>query len=814
MDMTSTRERPDNTLFESKVNANNLLNAFHYYSNSIKTLSLDCFDTIIWRNTATPTDVFFDLQHNTSFKKLGLNPILRIRAESDARLLKVIKHWKTEVTLRDIYLQYFPSLSEDEIKELTDAEINAEINALYAFPPMLDLIRAAHTKGIPVIIVSDTYFTEAQLRRILQHVLPEDVYQMISTIFCSSEHGQSKVNGIFNTVLAKLQCNPQDILHVGDNPAADYSAPKSLQLHALHFVHHEENVAENLRMQSSMACIMDPSIRHTRSLTSPFRAMLATANLNQQNAEEMIGYGSIGPIVYSFAKFILHEIDGLRKQGNKVKVAFLMRDAYLPSLICDTISSEKVGERIFISRFAAYASSFRTAADVERYLAEVLFTGRFADIARQLLLPQPICDSILKNISNSSEAYAKFAKEVMRRENLNIIFNKSKSYFNRLKNHLHKELKIESGDTLAFIDLGYSGTAQRLLEPIFKNELNIKVVGRYLLALSVPGWNESRRGLFDPEWYDERTLLSLVAYIALLEQICTSTDRSVVDYNDDGSPIFSDSTVGKLQHSKLEFIQQQTIRFADDANKFFNSLNNQFPITQLRDAALSELSRLIYLPSSIELQHLQSFQFDLNLGTNDLFSVFDQTKGFESLRKRGMFFSSMEKSGKSMRTNYPAELRAAGLEHALAFIAHHRYSLEFKLKDTNLRSESIRIIAIQGNENSQFDLDAHHTYDGYFSLCVPVHTTNIHIGLLFGQQYQWLQIYSIELINMRAYLTKVEIDYSEDCNANTVTQDMLHHGNNLYECQSNTALMMISPPEKNDGQQYILRVTYRPIVKR
>ena len=41
---------------------------------AIKVLSLDCFDTILWRGVAQPTDVFFAMCNDPLFKKLGITP--------------------------------------------------------------------------------------------------------------------------------------------------------------------------------------------------------------------------------------------------------------------------------------------------------------------------------------------------------------------------------------------------------------------------------------------------------------------------------------------------------------------------------------------------------------------------------------------------------------------------------------------------------------------------------------------------------------------------------------------------------------------
>ena len=62
------------------------------------------------------------------------------------------------------------------------------------------------------------------------------------------------------------------------------------------------------------------------------------------------------------------EVAALRAEGRRVKPVFVMRDGHLPKRVCDALAGEEVGPAVSLSRFAAYAASFRTAADIDRYL--------------------------------------------------------------------------------------------------------------------------------------------------------------------------------------------------------------------------------------------------------------------------------------------------------------------------------------------------------------------------------------------------------------------------------------------------------------
>ncbi len=65
-------------------------------------LSLDCFDTLIWRNVNQPVDVFHDLDLPGCGGKE-----LRICAEQRARKALALEARRNEVTIDDIYAHMF-----------------------------------------------------------------------------------------------------------------------------------------------------------------------------------------------------------------------------------------------------------------------------------------------------------------------------------------------------------------------------------------------------------------------------------------------------------------------------------------------------------------------------------------------------------------------------------------------------------------------------------------------------------------------------------------------------------------------------------
>lgn len=808
MDSVANRVALANT---DKVRSIDLPEIIKTYKNRIKVLSLDCFDTLIWRKTASPADVFAILQSKPTFNSLGFTAELRVRAESNARASRLFKYGDREVKLNEIYLSSFPDLTQTQLNSLVEEEISAELDACYAFSPMLDLIRAAHAEGLKIIIVSDIYLTEKQLRRILANAIPQDVLAMIDRIFCSCDHGRSKVENLFQTVIQSIGFSAEHILHIGDNQHADLLAPRTLKVNTLHFIQQGDDVNNILRLQELSAKLLDPRITSSHPMYSPFRPILSQNQLGSEQPEVSLGYVSLGPIMYAFTRFICNEIKQLHHAGKRTKVLFIMRDGYLPSLATEEFEGKAIGHRIQISRFAAFAASLCTQEDILNYFIEIGRTNRYGDLARQLLLPEHVSEPIIKSALKSHNPTFEFIRLILQPKVTDLILTRSAEYRTRLIRHVKKIANIEAGDTIVLVDLGYSGTAQRRLTPVFK-ELGIETIGRYLISLSVPGWQENRKGLFDPSCFDERAMQSLVIYISILEQLCTVNEGSVVDYAENGDPVYSNVQISQKQIDKLTQVQAQCLRFIREAKTFFH--DNKIVISDeiFQQSAFANLSRLIYLGTESELNYLKTFEMEMNLGTNDILRIFDPEKGLADLRKRGMFY--MEHPAKSKRTNYPAELRSIGIEFSLSLMVQHRYSLFLKLNDLLVKRESVSIVFVRGHEVHQTTVEAISTHEGYFALWLPAGVGNTQISVLLGQKYQLVQIESAELVVLDAFVQQNEANNTIDVKHCLSYEYMQSKGGELFECLFENSTVTMKPTMQLPSMQYIYRLVFRPIVKR
>ena len=811
------------------VKASEIDKIYPLLESGIKCLSLDFFDTLMWRKAVSPIDIFYTLQEQPTFKSLGFSARMRIESEDIARTMQYCRSARYEVNLEEIYRAFMPDLTDEQLSLLAKEEVENDISNCYPFVPIINLIDEAYKRKLKIIITSDTYYRKAQFKGFLERYLPPETIAKISNIFCSCEYGVSKSRGLFGHVLQNMKLKPNLFLHLGDNMVADLEYAHRAGMHSVHLVRSNEEMEHLNRMQTVALSYLDQTVRHKRSLDLPLKGFLSQANINVGDAEKMFGFSALGPILYAFSQFIQEQITKIasrEKSGdaagatntgskNRTKILFLMRDGYLPFLSLQELNGESFGHCVRISRFAANAASFENSRDIDRYLAKNVFSLRFKDLCKQLLLPEDISEPLIQSVESAKSPESAFINAISKKSIINTIIGNSQQYRKRLFKHLQNSANVEPGDTIVFVDLGYSGTVQTRLQSIFKKEYNIDIFGIYLIALGIPGWQSNRCGLLDPSNYDERALQTLVAYIALLEQVCTNSESSVIDYKENGEPIFSETVLNAQQHLKLRNIQNNCLQFVSEAKRYLHESQLILSSSNLRDIAVAALGRMLYFPTEQELAYLKSFQFDLNLGTDDLIDLFDEEKGLTGLIRRGLFF--IEFNLNTMRTNYPAELRYASIGLASMLMASHRFGLDMRYPDFSLRRESIviAVMSLTTGEVHNTTIKAAPTYDGYFALNIPAGKNAFQICIKLGLSYEWVQVESAELIQASYLLSSQESEFTVDIADRLAFQDMVDHGNGLFECITNSAGLTYVPDNTTQpDENQLLRIVFRPISKR
>lgn len=196
-----------------------------YYINRIKeriilliinrsdVVSLDMFDTLVYRKCGSPDNIFKMLSTyvRTEFGIEEFN-IIRTHAEKKARSTAS----GGEVTLDEIY--QIMSLDENIANSIKNKELQIEIDNIVQKKSGEFIYNAAIKLGKTVVVTTDMYLPS----NVISQMLINCGYTKHSKLFVSSEIGYRKRNGGLFKYIQKTIGNEQRIVHIGDSFISDF----------------------------------------------------------------------------------------------------------------------------------------------------------------------------------------------------------------------------------------------------------------------------------------------------------------------------------------------------------------------------------------------------------------------------------------------------------------------------------------------------------------------------------------------------------------------------------------------------------------
>ncbi|KHS87004.1 MULTISPECIES: hypothetical protein [Pectobacterium] len=765
-------------------------------SRTTKILSLDCFDTLFWRRVDKPHDIFSVINNDEG-------PASRAKAESKARAKALLKGRTGEVSIYEIYKEMSRLFSSDEIERRIHEEINAEVKFGFIYQPALDLLKAAKSRGIRTIIVSDIYFSSTQLSYLLKMVSPE-ILQFIDKIYTSSDVGCGKTSGLWNYVIKEEKVKAKSIFHAGDNFYADFKKPSEVGVNAFHYMQNEKTIMHIMEQRRIAASLLFPDYQHVKAVPSLFHSWYSSYARNTLTVENVLGFTVLGPALFGFCKHINKQ----SKKNVNVKLAFLMRDGYMPKLAYDAMYPSDITYSLRISRLTSISSSFSCKKDIEDYLVNNFssFLSENSSLEgneelinvtlQHLLLGEDTKNKIKLKLRDGGYFVHSLINAILSEVVLREVIDNSLQYRKRLITHIKKETGLKAGDTLMLIDLGYEGTTQNRLSNILEKELGIDVVGCYFIVSHTPDWDKNRTGLISPHGYDWRIILSLTNHIASFELLCSSNDNSVVDYDLLGEPIYESNSISHSILEKISKIQNQAIKFIELNSK--DSEQCFFDECVLSESAVIDIARFIYFPTIAETKFFESLTFEINLGTRNKVNFLNIKKSINYVEKYGV--SRLVDNGGGFRTNYPSELRFLGLDYAISLLSSYRNSIDFSVFDSVQRQCEVDVIYVNGNEKVLHKIESKYTFDGFYSLYVPILTTEIII--MIADVDSMLEIMDLSVVKNGFFFTKNEDDESDELVSNV---DYLIDGGDFNKGVINWS--------RNDGFIYIRTVRENEVIR-
>jgi HAD superfamily hydrolase (TIGR01549 family) len=180
-------------------------------------ISLDIFDTLIYRPFSNPTDLFYLIGIELEYMDFTR---VRMEAEEAARWKKHKKVGSFEVRLDEIWDELALRTGLDG-RIGTETEIRFEKELCYANPDMLNVYKRLKALGKKIIYTSDMYLPAEALLDILK----KSGYER-EQLFLSCYENSNKYSGELFAKVKKTLGENLKYVHVGDNERSDVEKAK------------------------------------------------------------------------------------------------------------------------------------------------------------------------------------------------------------------------------------------------------------------------------------------------------------------------------------------------------------------------------------------------------------------------------------------------------------------------------------------------------------------------------------------------------------------------------------------------------------
>jgi FMN phosphatase YigB (HAD superfamily) len=227
-------------------------------------VSTDLFDTVVLRDRTTESERFA-LAARRAAGRLGVDPAvvarLRWSFHDDAYRAVAAERPAGDAALRDICRAMAIALGRDDDSAdvLHAAEVATDIAHLRPNRSLLALYGELARRGMRIVAVSDTYYGEDDLRRILDGVVGAHPF---AAVYSSADVGLTKHQGhLFGEVAKRENLSADQILHVGDHPDADVRLARAAGWTAVHL---PRNTRHRLRKVAGRVLALDDQLRRIR----------------------------------------------------------------------------------------------------------------------------------------------------------------------------------------------------------------------------------------------------------------------------------------------------------------------------------------------------------------------------------------------------------------------------------------------------------------------------------------------------------------------------------------------------------------------
>ena len=522
-------------------------------------VSFDLFDTLVSRPARRPDAVLKLVEHRIATEEGCPIPLFTERRAAENRV-RARKQHQGDVNLSEIYAELAAAgtIPGDVVARAHALEKRIDLGALLPRPEVIAILRAAHERGKRIVLMTDTYYEEADIRGILRAIGIADLF---AALYVSNAVGARKDRGDLWRLVEEAEAVPRARwLHVGDNEHSDIQAACDRRISYLHVAHPAKILAQGgfVRDEGDLARTWAADLVVGQAMLTlgrnPFLDRAGPPYLTLGSARD-VGSVVFGPLMLLFMSWLIrYEALGrverlyfLAREGDfLVKVYRLIRERYglrhLPE-----------GRYFHVSRQVAIGAALGTGfrpdlvTGAGRYVGSIqsLLWNRAGFTApahlgldsRDVWLPAdaPVVERVMTDLEPEIMAHG---------ANLNA----------RFRAYARQE-GLDAGGLHAVVDVGYSATIQKMMQLALGQPL----IGLYMTTFDAAqmvqrdggaAFSCFRAGAENPE----TSSLPVLAYGLAVEAFLTAPHGQVVDYESTGeriAPLFKADPRTPAEHGIL-----------------------------------------------------------------------------------------------------------------------------------------------------------------------------------------------------------------------------------------------------------------------
>lgn len=610
---------------------------------AVKVLSLDVFDTLLWRVVPEPADAFLLVG-----RSLGRAGHLQVPAEAFARLREAAEERARvrsgrdrvtpEVSLEQVYEELRPAVVGDAPPaDLAALEVEVERSITFPDLAVVDLARSLQASlGVRVVLVSDTYLSAAHVGRLVDREPFTGIG--IEAVFTSSDAGRNKGSGLYELVLGALGVAPGEVLHLGDHADADVACATRNGIHAVHLARRPEPlpaVLEREGVTRGDALQRQRAPLHEGAGDFGLTALRAKTLRREEGsglpAREQpwwaVGAGVFGPVFTGFAEWV-H--DRAAAAGASEVFCVMREGAFLAPLVEAARRQRRGGPQTSTLWVSRHVCSQAAIVDVSAQEIDSFLHRRRAPTLAGACAGLGLAPAQLPDLAG--RARDRLDDPALRRSFLGAVTQRDElraavaAHCAAVRQSLVKHVVATVGRSTGqavLVDLGWGTTIQAALDVALRTEgVELRTLGLYLItndaAIDRMLDGVAAEGFLGTVGLPDPAIRWIMRSPEVLEQMCMPDIGSLCGFDDEGRPITEPAPTQPDQRAQRQAVQDGVLAFQREWGRYRDVVPAEHHALEdhARPLLRTTLLRFIVEPTAEEAAMFGSWLHDENWGSD------------------------------------------------------------------------------------------------------------------------------------------------------------------------------------------------------